>query len=323
MNKRIFRCNNKEIASGRETLLCGIINVTPDSFSDGGKYYQADAAVDRAKQLIEQGAAMLDIGGESTRPGSTYVEVEEEIGRIIPVIERLKNITDIPISVDTWKSDVARAAIAAGADIINDITGFMGDEAMAKTVGESKAGAILMFNSVIARPEHKGSKIFPTFNKSEVFTRDELEAFSSMDIEDIMYAYLKKSIERAHSCDISDDRIMLDPGIGFGLTKRENLVLIDRIDNMHKLGYELFLGVSRKRFVSNIVSEAGFDLNANSAEGEDIRDTASAVLTAIAALKGVEVLRVHTIKEHLIAASVADAVRLSESMENINFKAYK
>lgn len=162
MEELICKYKNKVLESGKETILCGIINVTPDSFSDGGKFFGVDKAVKRAMELIESGARMIDVGGESTRPGSTYVEVEEEISRVIPVIKKLKEMTDVPISIDTWKADVAEAAIEAGVDFVNDITGFMGDPKMAEVVGKSDVGAIVMFNPKIARPKHKSSANFPS-----------------------------------------------------------------------------------------------------------------------------------------------------------------
>ncbi|MDD7765488.1 MAG: dihydropteroate synthase [Peptoniphilaceae bacterium] len=322
MERLTFKCNDKKIESGKETILCGIINVTPDSFSDGGKYYGVELAVNRAKELIAEGATMLDIGGESTRPGSTYVEIEEEINRVVPVIREIKKITDIPISIDTWKSEVAKAAIDAGADIVNDITGFLGDKNMVKVVSNSKAGAILMFNPVIARPEHEGSKIFPKFGAQGVFDKKEYEEFNSLPIEELMFKYFEKGLNLAKENNISKDRIMLDPGIGFGLTKRENFILINKIDMIKERGYFTFLGVSRKRFITNILSENGFEID-ESQTGQRNKDDASAKLTAIASFKGVEVLRVHTIKPHLMAAKIADCVRLANQMEDINFKAYK
>ncbi|MBL7576313.1 dihydropteroate synthase [Peptoniphilus asaccharolyticus DSM 20463] len=319
----MFKYRDKEIQSGGSTILCGIINVTPDSFSDGGKYYAVENAVKRAKELVAEGATMLDIGGESTRPGSTYVEIEEEINRVVPAIKAIKEVVDVPISIDTWKSEVAKAAIEAGADIINDITGFLGDLNMAKVIGESNAGAIVMFNPVIARPEHLSSKVFPKFGGDGVFSEAELKSYEDMNIVDVMRKYFEKSLELARQYGIEDERIMLDPGIGFGLTKKENLELINKIDVIREMGYFTFLGVSRKRFIMNILDENGFETDFETEEGSINRDQSSAVLTAIAAFKGVEVLRVHTIKPHLMASCISDSVRMADEMENINFGAYK
>ncbi|MGO1581344.1 MAG: dihydropteroate synthase [Peptoniphilaceae bacterium] len=323
MEKLIFRYKDKIIESGHKTIICGIVNVTPDSFSDGGKWYGKVEAIKHALELIEDGATMLDIGGESTRPGSTPVSVEDEIKRIIPVIKELKNLTDIPISVDTWKAEVAQAAIDAGADIINDITGFLGDPNMAKVVSKSDVGFISMFNPTIARPDHPSSKTFPKFGENNIFNKEEFDEMLKAPIEETMLSYFKKSIEIAKSFGIEEDRIMLDPGIGFGLTKKENLSLIKNIDIIHKLGYQIFLGVSRKRFIVNILSEVGFDMSQKEDGFFDNKDLGSAQLSAIAAFMGVEVIRVHTIKEHLMATTIGDSVRLASFMEDLNFEGYQ
>ncbi|MDU7302268.1 MAG: dihydropteroate synthase [Peptoniphilus lacydonensis] len=322
MEELICKYKNKVLESGKETILCGIINVTPDSFSDGGKFFGVDKAVKRAMELIESGARMIDVGGESTRPGSTYVEVEEEISRVIPVIKKLKEMTDVPISIDTWKADVAEAAIEAGVDFVNDITGFMGDPKMAEVVGKSDVGAIVMFNPKIARPKHKSSANFPSFGGEGAFTEEELKSFEDMDIVEVMKKYFEKALLRAHENGIERERIMLDPGIGFALTKKENLKLIDKIDTIRDFGCFIFLGVSRKRFITNILSENNIDADGNNEEGFENRDEASAALTTIASYKGIEVLRVHTMKHHLLAKLVADSVRLNEVIEDVNFKPY-
>lgn len=318
----LFKYKDKVMKSGEKTILCGIINVTPDSFSDGGKYNSVEKAFERAKKLVADGAQMLDIGGESTRPGSHYVQVEEEIERVVPAISAIKKELDVIISIDTWKAEVAKAAIDAGADIVNDITGLLGDKNMAEVVGKSNAGLIIMNNPVIARPDHPSSKIFPKFGDN-VFTESELSEFMKMSAEDAMVKYFEKSLEIARTNNISDERIMLDPGIGFGLTKKENLSLIKNIDIIREMGFFTFLGVSRKRFIINLVGETGADVDFKGDEGIKNADKGSAVLTAIASYKGVEVLRVHSVKDHLIAAKIADSVRLSDEMEDINFNAYK
>lgn len=321
--KRAFKCNDKKIGSDQGTILCAIVNVTPDSFSDGGRWFSTDKAVARAMELVAQGARMLDIGGESTRPGSTPVEVEEEIDRITPVIRELKKRTDVPISVDTWKAPVAKAAIEAGADIINDITGFLGDPEMAGVVGGSEAGAILMFNPVIARPGHPGSKIFPSFGGETAFSQEEIKRMEAMDIQDAMVFYLKRCIQTAHKAGVDDERIMLDPGIGFGLTKKENLLLIRDLHLLRQMGYLNFVGVSRKRFVVNILEAAGFNLDPETEEGHKNRDEGSAALTAIATALGADVIRIHTISEHKMHAEVGRAVRMAADMDDVHLKQYK
>lgn len=323
MKELVFRYHNQQIKENEKTLLCGILNVTPDSFSDGGKYFQRDVAIKKGLELIQAGANILDIGGESTRPGSVYVQIEEEIQRIAPVIKALKEQTDIPISVDTWKAEVAKAAIEAGADIVNDITGFLGDPAMAEVVGQTSAGAILMFNPVIARPEHTSSKAFPRFGGEGVYTDAELSANIERDVLELMMDFFDRGIQRAKTAGIENDRLMLDPGIGFGLTKRENLILIQQIDQIHRKGYLSFLGVSRKRFVQNILEENGFNTDIHSEEGFENRDLASSYLSAIAVLKRVSIVRVHQIPAHKMAVAMASSVAMAESEADLNFGAYQ
>lgn len=315
-----FCFNGKKIESNKETILCGIINVTPDSFSDGGKYFSLDNAIKRAKDLIKDGAKMLDIGGESTRPGSSFVEIKDEINRVVPVIKEIRKFSNILISVDTWKSEVAKAAIESGADIINDITGFLGDKNMAKVISKTKAGAILMFNPVIARPNHEGSKIFPKFTFEDV---DDFKNIENIDILDLCFKYFEKSLDIAKENNIDSSKIMLDPGIGFGLTKRENFILLKNLRKIKEKGYPIFLGVSRKRFITNILSENNFEINKETKEGISNLDIASSYISAIAALENVLVLRVHDIKYHLMATKIIDSLRLCDSLEDINFKAYK
>ena len=198
----------------------------PDSFSDGGRYQTVEKALEQARKLIAEGARMLDIGGESTRPGSHFVEIQEEIQRVVPVIEAIRAESDILISVDTWKSEVARAALAAGADLVNDITGLLGDPQMARVIAEAQAGAILMFNPVMARPHHPSSVIFPTFGFEPAFSSEELAQFEGRSIQDCMWAFFDKSLERAAGSRIESGSTLLRSGVGFGLTKRENLQLL-------------------------------------------------------------------------------------------------
>lgn len=324
MNSRLFKYRNKTIYSGGKTMLCGIINVTPDSFSDGGNWFNPEKAIAHGLDLVKEGATILDIGGESTRPGATKVEIEEEIKRVIPVIKGLKEKTDVLISIDTWKSEVAKAAIDVGVDIINDITGLLGDPNLSKVVGNSDVGVIAMFNPVILRPNHTSSKSFMKFGGDGVFTKEEEEmAMENISIVDACKLYFRKTLEVASKNNISHDRIMLDPGIGFGLTKKENLELIKNFKFIHDWNFFAFLGVSRKRFIVNILDEAKLNTDINTEEGYINRDDGSSALTAIAAFMGAEVLRVHVIKRHKIALEIADSIRLAEKSEDINFEAYK
>lgn len=308
-----------------KTSICGIINVTPDSFSDGGQFFAVEEALKQARKLIDEGATILDIGGESTRPGSSYsyVEIEEEIQRVIPVIKAIRQESDVLISVDTWKSQVADEALKAGAHIVNDITGLMGDEKMADVVAKAGAQVVIMFNPVMARPQHPSSLIFPHFGFGEPFTKEDLDEFEKLPVEELMTAFFDRALVRAEIAGISKDKIMLDLGIGFGLTKKENLLLLRDLDKLHEMGYPIFLGVSRKRFVINILEENGFEVNPETEEGFRNRDTASSHVTSIAARQGVEVVRVHDVASHKMAVEIASAIRLADDAENLNLKQYK
>ena len=310
-------------ASQAKTAICGIINVTPDSFSDGGQFFAVDQALQQARKLIAEGASMLDIGGESTRPGSSYVEIEEEIQRVVPVIKAIREESDVLISIDTWKSQVAETALAAGANLVNDITGLLGDKKMAHVVAKAGAQIVIMFNPVMARPQHPSSLIFPRFGFGQAFTEEELADFEKMPIEDLMTAFFDRALARAEKAGISKGKIMLDPGIGFGLTKKENLLLLRDLDKLHQKGYPIFLGVSRKRFVINILEENGFEVNPETEVGFRNRDTASAHVTSIAARQGVEVVRVHDVTSHKMAVEIASAIRLADDAENLDLKQYK
>lgn len=317
--------NLKAIAPDGRTGLCGIINATPDSFSDGGRYNTVETALAQARKLISEGAHMLDIGGESTRPGSHFVAIQEEIEieRVVPVIEAIRRESDILISVDTWKSEVAAAALAAGADIINDITGLLGDENMAETAAKYGAPVIVMFNPVMARPQHASSRIFPEFGFGSAFTKEELSLFADLPITELMWKCFEKSLKVAENAGLSRDNIMLDPGIGFGLTKRENLLILQELGSLHQAGFPIFLGVSRKRFLVSILEENGFEVNPETQEGFENRDIASAHLTSLAASRGVEVVRVHEVAKHRMAAAVGDAIRLAQQTEDLNLGQYK
>ena len=308
-----------------KTTICGIINVTLDSFSDGGQFFAIEEALKQARKLIAEGATILDIGGESTRPGSSYVEIEieEEIQRVVPVIKAIRQESDVLISVDTWKSQVAEAALKAGAHIVNDITGLMGDEKMAEVVAKAGAQVVIMFNPVMARPQHPSSLIFPHFGFGETFTKEDLADFEQLSVEELMTVFFDRALARAEKAGISKENIMLDPGIGFGLTKKENLILLRDLDKLHEMGYPIFLGVSRKRFVINILEENGFEVNPETEAGFRNRDTASAHVTSIAARQGVEVVRVHDVASHKMAVEIASAIRLADDAENLNLKQYK
>ena len=218
---------------------------------------------------------------------------------------------------------MAAAALAAGADIINDITGLLGDEKMAETAAEYGAPVIVMFNPVMARPQHASSRIFPEFGFTPAFSKEELSLFAELPITELMWKCFEKSLKVAEHAGLSRENIMLDPGIGFGLTKRENLLLLQELGSLHQAGFPIFLGVSRKRFLVSILEENGFEVNPNTQEGFENRDTASAHLTSLAASRGVEVVRVHEVAKHRMAAAVGDAIRLAQQTEDLNLGQYK
>lgn len=304
----------------KKTKICAIVNVTPDSFSDGDLWYEADQAISHGLYLIEQGADILDIGGESTRPGSQTITSAKEIERIHTVIEGLKAKTTTPISIDTWKSKVAEHAINLGVNMINDISGFLADPEMAELVAHhNKVKFVLMFNAAIARPLHKSSKKFPEFrlkNCPKPFSQNDYFKMSDMAILDLMQIYFEKSLNIALKAGVKKEQIYLDPGIGFALSQKENLILINNLKIIHDLGFPIFLGVSRKRFIIDILQSNKINTEPSTNEGFSNRDHASAALTAIAASQGVAIVRTHTVKEHLIAARIGEAIYQADLAEN-------
>lgn len=302
--------DNHTLRKPKKTLLCGIVNVTPNSFSDGGKWSTTKKAVCHGLALINQGADLLDIGGEATHPGASYIAVQQEINRVIPVVRALKKKTQIPISVDTWKAPVAKKALEAGADIINDVTGLLGDPQMASVINSFSASAVLMFNSAIARPRFLRSQRFPTFGKArQSFSPQEFSWLKDQDIITMMKFYFRKSLKKAFQAGIKKKHLFLDPGIGFGETKKENLTLIKHLTLIHQWGYPIFLGVSRKRFLVKILKKVGFSFDPQNASGFRNRDLASSYFTALAGFQGIEVIRVHTISQHKLALAVANEIR--------------
>jgi dihydropteroate synthase len=248
----------------------GILNVTPDSFSDGGRWNNLDRARDHVAQMIEDGAAIIDIGGESTRPGYTLLSDEEEIARVVPYIEMVKKNFDIPVSIDTYKSRVAEEALAAGADLVNDIWGLKWDEKLAGVIAKYDAPCCLMHN----RKEADYSDFIPD-----------------------MLNDLRETIRIAKEADISDDKIILDPGVGFGKTYENNLEAINRLEEMQKLGYPILLGTSRKSVV-------GLTLDLPS----DQRVEGTLVTTVFGVMKGAAFVRVHDVKENYRAVKMTQAI---------------
>ena len=262
----IYKCGNRTLEMGKKTLIMGILNLTPDSFSDGGRFNSVDAAVDRVAQMIKEGADCIDIGAESTGPMATPISVEEELERLMPPLEAIRNRFDIPLSVDTFKSETAKKAITAGVDIINDVTGFLGDPDMAKTVADSGCGAILMFNC-----RTKGDD-FPAF-----------EPISRRAVREIT-----ESVEIAKKAGMSDDMIMTDPGIGFGTTRVQDAELTGAILSLGLQGkHPVLYAASRKRYARVF---AGGD------QATEMQlDYATAGLSFTAASLGASMVRVHNV----------------------------
>jgi len=262
----------------RRTAVMGVINVTPDSFSDGGKFFDAETAAAHGERLAAEGADLLDVGGESTRPGAQAVTAAEEIRRVLPVIERLRAKSSIPISIDSVKSEVARAALDAGADIVNDVSAFRADPAMAALVARERVPIVLMHMQGTPQTMQQN----PTYE----------------NVVEEVAEFLRLKAEEATQAGIAADRIIIDPGIGFGKNLDHNLALLRGLPAFAALGLPLLVGSSRKAFIGRIL-----DL------GPDERLEGSIAAAVAAALAGANMVRVHDVKEAVRALRVADAVR--------------
>ncbi|MDQ0091777.1 dihydropteroate synthase [Paenibacillus anaericanus] len=269
--KRSYRCGDTVLTLGERTLVMGILNVTPDSFSDGGRYNDVDRAVAHALQMVADGADLIDIGGESTRPGHEPVGEQEELERVIPIVEALhREAPGIPISVDTYKSVVAREALKAGGHIINDIWGFKQDPDMAKVAAQYGCPVILMHN----RHDRNYTNL----------------------IQDVAND-LMQSVDIAKAAGVLDENILLDPGIGFAKDYAENLKVMRELDELMKLGYPLLLGTSRKRFI-----RTALDLPVE----DTLQGTAATVAFGIA--QGCQIVRVHDVLEIKRTVKMCDAM---------------
>jgi dihydropteroate synthase len=273
----IWRLRTRALELTRRPLLAGIVNVTPDSFSDGGRFLDVDAAVAHALTLVADGADLIDVGGESTRPGATPVPLAVEMERILTVIRRLVDKTDVPISVDTRKAGVARAAIDAGAEIINDVTGFEGDPEMVGVAAETAAGLCVMHMQ--GTPERMQEN--PSYG----------------DVVPEVRRYLKSRRDALIAAGVSMECICLDPGIGFGKAFEHNLALVENCHSLHALGCPLLVGPSRKSFLGKLL-------------GDDRADRTQATVGVALGLaaQGVQVLRVHDVRqvrEALLAFEIA------------------
>ena len=260
-----------------ETGIMGIINVTPDSFSDGGKYANVEAAVMRAKQMVADGADIIDIGGESSRPGSEPISANEECRRVVPVVQALAEQFQIPISVDTYKAEVAYEALSAGACVINDITALHGDPNMCQILADAQAGVILMHMQGVPATMQKA----PTYQNVVVE----------------VHAWLTEVASQAVDRGIDSSRIMIDPGIGFGKTLDHNLEILRHLMQFRGIGYPLLVGVSRKKFIGQIL-----DLPVHQ------REEGTAATVAWSIINGANVVRVHDVAKMKQVAQVIDAI---------------
>ena len=279
MRKRYYwKLKNREINLGDRTLLMGVLNLTPDSFSDGGKYSEPDRAFARAVEMEEQGADVIDIGAESTRPGSARISAAEELRRLIPVLKRLKDRLGIPISVDTYKSEVAERAFEHGVEIINDPSGLTFEPQLARTVSNHDGGLIL--NHMRGRPE-TWAKLGPMREPVATIVRD-----------------LEAAVSRARGVGVDKSRLVVDPGFGFGKRKEQNSLILDRLGELAALDLPILVGPSRKSFLTHPSPE------------ETSYATAAAVAACI--LRGAHIVRVHDVRAMRAAADVADEILLTK-----------
>ena len=267
-----IKCGDKyTLEFGAKTLIMGILNITPDSFSDGGDFFDLDKAVDRARTMVEEGADIIDVGGESTRPGYKMISDEEELARIVPVIKRLVKEVDAPISVDTYKAGVAQGAINAGAHIINDIWGLKKDPQIGEVAAQYQVPLIIMHNQ---DGTHYQGDIMVEIKKS-----------------------LQESIALALKAGVRKENIIVDPGIGFGKTAEQNMVVMARLKELKELGFPVLLAASRKSMLGKIL-----DLPPK----ERLEGTIATTVMGI--MQGVDMVRVHDVKENWRAAKVTDAI---------------
>ncbi len=272
---------NHILELGPRTLLMGILNITPDSFSDGGRFFEPARAVERAWQMVEEGADLIDIGGESTRPGSGGVDADEERRRIMPVLEALAGKYPLPISIDTSKAEVARAALERGASLINDVTGLKGDPGIAREAASSGAALILM--------HMRGTPA----------TMQKLPP--SADILSEIKLWAEEAVARAQSDGVSSEKIILDPGIGFGKTVSQNLEILRNLSRLAAVGFPILVGTSRKSFIGAILDKP---------EADRIWGTGASVALSIAF--GAHMVRVHDVAAMKDVARAADAILTAE-----------
>lgn len=278
-----FRARGKTLALGRRTAIVGVINVTPDSFSDGGRFLEPARAVEEALRLIAAGADIVDVGGESTRPGAEPVSVQEELRRVLPVIEALAGKRAALVSVDTTKSEVVRQALEAGADIVNDVSGLTAEPSLADVVAEFKAGLIVM--------HRKGSP------------KDMQEGPRYEDLFGEVRACLAAAVSRAEEVGVPSEAIFVDPGIGFGKTTAHNLKLLEGLEFLTPLGKPVLVGPSRKTFIGQVLGVP-----------VDARQNGTAAAVAAAVLRGAHAVRVHDLPAMAEVARMADAIAAGEPL---------
>jgi dihydropteroate synthase len=278
MRERIWKIGRRVFDVSRHGLIMGVLNVTPDSFSDGGEFLTTDKATERGLQMAAEGAHIIDVGGESTHPGSQPVTTDEELRRVIPVIENLSGKLDVPISIDTSKAEVARAAIEAGAAIVNDVTGGQGDEQMLPLVAETKSGFIFMHMQGTPRT----MQVQPRY----------------MDVVGEISEFFRQQYARAIGLNIDPMAIAFDPGIGFGKTVEHNLEVLAQLERLRVYDRPLVVGVSRKSFLGKLIG---------SPDMSDRRIPGLALTTLLRA-RGADVLRVHDVKDNVYALRVTEAI---------------
>jgi dihydropteroate synthase len=284
IRRKLFRLklNSRMLALGERTLVMGVLNVTPDSFSDGGKFYGQEDAIGHALQMERSGADLIDIGAESTKPGSEGISADEELKRLLPMLGGLHRLLKIPISIDTQKAEIAEAALEAGAQIINDISGLKSDSRIAEVAARRRVPLILMH----MRGEPRTMQVRP-------FARDVLK--------DVMQG-LRKSVAAARKAGVRKSQIILDPGIGFGKSFAQNYELLQKLPQLARLGYPLLVGTSRKGFLGATLARGGKPAPPE----ERIWGTAATVTASI--LNGAHIVRVHDVAEMIQVARVADCL---------------
>jgi len=278
MRERTWKIGKRVFDVSRHGLIMGVLNVTPDSFSDGGEFFAADKATQRGLQMAAEGAHIIDVGGESTHPGSQPVTVAEELRRVIPVIENLRRKVAVPISIDTSKADVARAAIEAGASIVNDVTGGQGDDEMLPLVAETRSALIIMHMQGTPRT----MQIQPRYG----------------DVVAEISEFFRQQFTRAIGLNIDPMTIAFDPGIGFGKTVEHNLELLAQLEQLRPHDRVLVVGVSRKSFLSKLIGSPEISN----------RLAPATALTSLLRARGADVFRVHDVKENVYALKASEAI---------------